>query len=172
MPPEVERFSKTCPSSSRVSPKTKFHLVSNLSSTCCVEPKDFFPYGHKMATSNYWGIYASSPMFTGRSTMLHNSRVHHSWNRINHNAKGTYKVPSKQFWWKSGAGFYIIKQFSDTTWVPYNSTNFWYCLSRDSIRFHQLRAQSHKPAPPPPQMPSANLGYHLLFWQATYRSEV
>lgn len=83
-----------------------------------LNPKVGFPYGHKMATNSYWGIYASSLMSTGRSTMSHNSRVHHSWNWINRSAKDTYKDLSTQFWRKWGEGFYTIKQFSDTIWVP------------------------------------------------------
>ena len=38
-------------------------------------------------------------------------------------------------------------QFSDTSCVSYNSIQFWYYLPRDSIRFHRLRAHSHKTAP-------------------------
>ena len=39
-----------------------------------------------------------------------------------------------------------IQQFSDTSWVSYNSTQFQHCPPKDSIRFHRLRAQSHKAA--------------------------
>ena len=31
-----------------------------------------------------------------------------------------------------------------TPWVSYNWTQFWHCPPRDSIRFHRVRAQSHK----------------------------
>lgn len=41
------------------------------------------------------------------------------------------------------------KQFSDTSWVPSNSTQFWHYLPGDSIRPHELRIQSHKTAPHP-----------------------
>ena len=40
----------------------------------------------------------------------------------------------------------ITNQFSNTSWVSYNSTQFWHNLLRDSIGFHRLRAQSHKSA--------------------------
>lgn len=40
----------------------------------------------------------------------------------------------------------IIKQFSDTTWVSYDST---VTLPAESVRSAMLRAQSHKTAYPP-----------------------
>ena len=50
-----------------------------------------------------------------------------------------------------GGGSHITnKQFSDTSWVSYNSTQFWHYLSRDSIRSWRLKAHSHKTAPPHP----------------------
>ena len=39
------------------------------------------------------------------------------------------------------------KQFSDTSWVSCNSTQFWHYLLGDSVRFHRLRAQLYKAAP-------------------------
>ena len=39
------------------------------------------------------------------------------------------------------------KQFLDTRWMSYNSTQFWHYLPEDSIRSHRLRAQSLKTAP-------------------------
>lgn len=38
-------------------------------------------------------------------------------------------------------------QCSDTSWVPQNSTQFWYYLPGDSNRSHSLRAWSHKTIP-------------------------
>ena len=38
------------------------------------------------------------------------------------------------------------KQFSDTSWMSHNLTQFWRCLPGDSIRSHRLRAQPHKTA--------------------------
>lgn len=35
----------------------------------------------------------------------------------------------------------------DTTWVSFNSAQFWLYLPGDSIRLHKLRAQSHKNCP-------------------------
>lgn len=36
----------------------------------------------------------------------------------------------------------------DTSWVSYNSTQFWHYLPRDSFRFHRLRVTSHRTASP------------------------
>lgn len=45
------------------------------------------------------------------------------------------------------AGFSsITKQPSDTNWVTYDSTQFWHYLPGKSLRFHKLRAPSHKSA--------------------------
>ena len=60
----------------------------------------------------------------------------------------------------------------DTSWVYYNSTQFWYYLPRDTIRFHRLRVQSYKAATHPLQTPVASPGYHLGFWPTGYKSEV
>ena len=59
------------------------------------------------------------------------------------------------------------RQFSDTSWLSYNLTQFnslWHCPPRDSTRSHRLGAQSHKTAPNSLQLPAANLYCHLCFW--------
>ena len=43
--------------------------------------------------------------------------------------------------------FPYIKQFSDTSWVSYNSVQIWHYLSRVSVISHRFRAQSHKTIP-------------------------
>lgn len=98
---DTERFSKTCSSSSKVSSKTQFHSMSpNHLPHVELYHKAGFPFGHKIAASSFWGIYASSLMSTVRPTMLHNSRVHHSQNWIKHHTNDTYKVLSPQVWWR------------------------------------------------------------------------
>ena len=42
-----------------------------------------------------------------------------------------------------GKGFSTFGQFSDTSWVSYESTPFLHYPPRDRIRCHRLRAQSH-----------------------------
>ena len=37
----------------------------------------------------------------------------------------------------------------DTSWVPYNSTQFWHYLPGDSVRSHRLRVQSYTTIPFP-----------------------
>ena len=63
------------------------------------------------------------------------------------------------------------RQFSPTSWVSYDSTQFWHCPPGDSARSHRLRAQSRKTSPAPP-MPVANPVCYLYFWPTGYRSEV
>ena len=58
-----------------------------------------------------------------------------------------------------------------TSWVSYNSTQFWPYLSGDSIRSHRLRAPSHK-MHAPLQRAISNPDNHLCFWWTSYRSEV
>ena len=61
----------------------------------------------------------------------------------------------------------------DTSWVPYNSTQFWHYLPGDGVRSHRLRAQSYKIIPLPPlSMPITTPGCHLCFWPTGYRSEL
>ena len=60
----------------------------------------------------------------------------------------------------------------DTNWVSCNSTQFWHYLSGYSVRFHRLRAQSYKTAPPSPQMPISGTGCYQYFWPTSYKSEV
>ena len=80
----------------------------------------------------------------------------------------------------------VTKRFSsphqailfDTSQVSCNLTQFWNCLSGDSIRFHRLSAQFHKTAPPRPDLtyslrtPVASPAYHLCFWPTGCRWEV
>ena len=51
--------------------------------------------------------------------------------------------PMNLVWWR-GEGkeliFHVTKQFSDTSWESYNSTQFWHYLLGDSIKLHRLRA--------------------------------
>lgn len=65
-----------------------------------------------------------------------------------------------------------IRQFSDTSWVFHNLTQFWYYLLGVNIRSHMLRSQSHKIAYPHfgcwSQVPSG----HLYFWLAICKSHV
>ena len=59
------------------------------------------------------------------------------------------------------------KQCSNTSWVSYSSTQFWYYMPRDSVKSHRLRAQSCKTIPlPPHQTPTASPCGHLCFWPA------
>ena len=46
----------------------------------------------------------------------------------------------------------LYQQFSDSSRVSKNSTQFWHCLSRDSIRSYRLKVQSYRipPSSPPP----------------------
>lgn len=54
-----------------------------------------------------------------------------------------------------------------------NSTQSWYCLPGNSIRFHQLRVPSYRTdLNSPTSDTSHNPGYHLCFWQTEHRSEV
>ena len=67
----------------------------------------------------------------------------------------------------------VTKQFSDSSWVSKNSSRFWHCLPRDSIRFHRLRVWSYKTVPPHPlQTPAANPAYHLCLWPTSHGLEV
>ena len=43
---------------------------------------------------------------------------------------------------------HTIKQFSDSSRVPYNSAQFWHFLPGDGIWFHRLKFQSYKTVPP------------------------
>ena len=66
---------------------------------------------------------------------------------------------------------HTTKPSLDTSWVSWNSIQFWRELPRDSIRSHRLRAQSHKTA----QLPSDanwNPRCDLCFWPTGYKSEV
>lgn len=45
--------------------------------------------------------------------------------------------------------FLHTKQFSDTSWVSSNSTQFWHCLPGDGIRSRRVGAQSLETAFPP-----------------------
>ena len=72
-----------------------------------------------------------------------------------------------------GVEFPTSKQFSNTSWVSYNSAQFWHSLPGDSIRSHRLRAQSYKTHTPIPLLtPIASPGHHLCFWSTAYKSEV
>ena len=52
-------------------------------------------------------------------------------------------------WPQVSGSFPHIKQSFDTSWVSYNSAQFWHCLPGDSGGSHRLRAQPHKTAPCP-----------------------
>lgn len=58
------------------------------------------------------------------------------------------------------------KQFSDTSWVSHNFTQFWHCLAGDCIRSPRWRAQSHRFAPRTHTLQTAiaSSGCHLCFW--------
>lgn len=43
--------------------------------------------------------------------------------------------------------FSHTKQFCSISEMSYNSTQFWYCLPGNNIRFHRLRTRSYKAAP-------------------------
>ena len=66
------------------------------------------------------------------------------------------------------------KQFSDTTWVSYNSTQFWHFppeIASDSKG--EGISPTRLPSPTPQlQMPVASRGYHLCFWPTSYGLEV
>ena len=52
----------------------------------------------------------------------------------------------------------------------YNSIQFWYYLPGVSVRFHTLRAQSHKSFPLPTSDASRQVPvYHLYCWLTSYR---
>ena len=54
---------------------------------------------------------------------------------------------SQNFWHQIVWSFAHTKQFCETSCMSYNLTQFWHCLTGDSIRSHRLRAQPHKTAP-------------------------
>lgn len=64
------------------------------------------------------------------------------------------------------------QQFSDSSSRVPRVHQFWPWLPGDSIRFHKLKAQSHKTTPSPLQMMVTRPGCHLCFWPTSYRSEV
>lgn len=70
-----------------------------------------------------------------------------------------------------GEFLHTTKQFSNTCWVSYDSTQFWQCLPEDGIRPHSLRAQIYKTPLPLFQMPITSPGCHLGFWPISIRSE-
>ena len=59
-------------------------------------------------------------------------------------------------------------QFSDTSWVSYNSVQFRYCLPGDSIRSQRLRAQSHKTAPTSDTSLQAQTSCSFFFLKSFY----
>lgn len=67
------------------------------------------------------------------------------------------------FWSPNVEIFPHTKQFSHTSWMSYNLTQFWYSLPGDRVRSHRLRAQSHSTAATLLQVPIASSrspGYH------------
>lgn len=65
---------------------------------------------------------------------------------------------------RGGGCPHTTEQFSSTTWVSYNWSQFWYYLPGDGI--------SPPRRPRPCQMPIASLGCYLCFWPYGYRLEV
>lgn len=61
---------------------------------------------------------------------------------------------------------HINKQFSDISWVPHHSTQFWRYLLRDSIRCYRFSGQSHKIAHPTTFRSQVNHKprLHMCFW--------
>ena len=61
------------------------------------------------------------------------------------------------------------KQFSDTIWMLYNSTQSWHYRPGESIRFHSWRTQSYKIAAScPTSVASHKAGLSAVFWSASY----
>ena len=87
-------------------------------------------------------------------------------------AFGDKRVLHTQFQSVCGGGVVSpmpLSQALDTSWVSYNSAQFWHYQPEDSIRFHRVRAQSLNTAPfqsssLPPLMPFTSLDCHLCFW--------
>lgn len=55
---------------------------------------------------------------------------------------------------------YTTKQFSSTSWVSYNSSQFQHYLPGENLRFHRFRVQSYRtaiPHPPPSDTNSKSL---------------
>ena len=55
--------------------------------------------------------------------------------------KSTQKDTAPSSSWGEGAA-HTTKQFSDTIWGSYKSTQFWHYAPRDGVRFHRLRVVS------------------------------
>lgn len=65
------------------------------------------------------------------------------------------------------------KQFCDISQVSYNLTQLWHYLPGDSVRFHQLRAQSCKNASRHFKCQlQEQICCHLWFWPADYSPDV
>ena len=102
------------------------------------------------------------------------------WRNCNHrqHLKDFWQQKCIIFWHCSNMWVFFLqtKQFYNTSWVSYNSTQFWYHLLRDNVRSHRLWAQSHKDVPHSysvlPRMSVAHPGCYLRFWPTDYRSEV
>ena len=71
-----------------------------------------------------------------------------------------------------GSPTHTTSKILDTSWMCYNTTQFWHCLSRDSIRFHRLSVQVYKISPSPLQMPAARPGCYLYSWLTSCKLEV
>lgn len=63
------------------------------------------------------------------------------------------------------------KQFSNSSWVFYNSTEFWHYQPGDGIRPQRLKAQFYKIAPLSPASVTSP-SCHLCFSLTSYRLEV
>ena len=60
--------------------------------------------------------------------------------------------------------------FSNTSWMSYDCTQFWHCLTGDSIQSHSLKAQTLRL--PPLQIPASSPGRHPCLWLSGCKSKV
>lgn len=73
------------------------------------------------------------------------------------------------FWHQVCDGFFPdVKQFCYTSWVSYNLTRFWHELLKDSVRFHNWRAQFYEIAS---AFSDANRNSRC-FWPTGYKLEI
>lgn len=62
-----------------------------------------------------------------------------------------------------------IKQFSDTSWMTYNSTQLWHYLPGDGVRPHRLGLTRRRLPTTSTSMPVVSQGCYLCLWPATNR---
>ena len=80
-------------------------------------------------------------------------------------------LPHSQNFWQQMWGVSPHQAICNTSCMSYNLTQFWHCLPGGNIKFHWLKAQSHKTAPTPLHT-NYKSGCHLCFWLISCKSEV